>query len=60
MQIGDECDTYESISTVLYNKSSITVFLMYLGGTYLRFHLISAINFYYVINKLIILIYNTH
>jgi hypothetical protein len=60
MQIGDECDTYESISTVLYNKSSITVFLMYLGGTYLMFHLIPAINFYYVINKLIILIYSTH
>jgi hypothetical protein len=39
-------------------KSSATVFLEYLRGNwrYLRFSLISVIDFYYVINKLIILV----
>jgi hypothetical protein len=43
-------------------KNSATVFLGYLGGTWrnLRFHLISVINFYYVINKLIILVPGPH
>jgi hypothetical protein len=37
-------------------------FLKYLRGNWrkLKFHLISAINFYYIINKLIILIPDLH
>jgi hypothetical protein len=35
-------------------------FLKYLRGRKLKFHLISAINFYYIINKLIILIPDLH
>jgi hypothetical protein len=43
-------------------KSSITVFLGCLRGNwrYLRFPLISVVNFYYVINKLIILASDSH
>jgi hypothetical protein len=46
----------------VYNKSSATVFLGYLRGTwmYLMFFLISAVDFYYVIDKLIILVTNPH
>jgi hypothetical protein len=42
--------------------SSATVFLWYLGGTWrnLRFPLILIVNFYYIINKLIILIHVSH
>jgi hypothetical protein len=42
--------------------SSATVFLGYLRDTwrYIMFPLISAVDFYYVINKLIILIPNPH
>jgi hypothetical protein len=42
--------------------SSVTVFLEYLRGTwsYLRSLLISAVDFYYVINKLIILVLDPH
>jgi hypothetical protein len=38
------------------------VFLGYLRGTwrYLRFLLITIVDFYYVINKLIILLYDSH
>jgi hypothetical protein len=44
--------------TNVSNKSSATVFLGYLRGNwrYLRFSLISAVDFYYIINKLIILV----
>jgi hypothetical protein len=43
-------------------KSSATVFLVYLTGIwkYLRFSLISAVDFYYIINKLIILVPDPH
>jgi hypothetical protein len=44
-----------SFSSDIYNTSSAT-----LSRRYLRFPLISAINFYYVINKLIILILDLH
>jgi hypothetical protein len=42
--------------------SSATMFLGYLRGTwrYLKFSLISVVDFYYVINKLIILILDAH
>jgi hypothetical protein len=44
------------------DKSSATVFLGYLRGTsrYQSFSLISAVNFYYIINKLIILVPSLH
>jgi hypothetical protein len=43
-------------------ESFATIFLGYLRGTWrnLMFHLISVINFYYVINKLIILLSDSH
>jgi hypothetical protein len=43
-------------------KSSAMVFLGYFRGTwmYLSFPLISAVNFYYIINKLIILVPAPH
>jgi hypothetical protein len=43
-------------------KSFSTVFVRYLGGIgrNLKFSLISIVNFYYVINKLIILISDPH
>jgi hypothetical protein len=34
--------------------------IMFLGTWYIVFSLISAVNFYYIINKLIILIYDTY
>jgi hypothetical protein len=48
---------YKSLDFI-FILSSATVFLGYLGGTwrYLSFLLISVINFYYVISKLIILV----
>jgi hypothetical protein len=49
-------------SVIVSNKSSATLILGYLRGTwrYLRFPLISAIDFYHVINKLIILVSDSH
>jgi hypothetical protein len=45
-----------------YVMSSVTVFLWCLRDNWsnLRFHLISVINIYYIINKLIILVYDQH
>jgi hypothetical protein len=47
---------------IYYLKISIMIFLRYLigNGRYLRFSLISVVDFYYVINKLIILISDPH
>jgi hypothetical protein len=46
----------------IFKMSSATVFLGYLRGIcrYLRSHLISAVDFYCVINKLVILVYGSH
>jgi hypothetical protein len=48
----------KKLVTCIRTKSSAMVFLEYMRGTgrYLRFSLISTVDFYYVINKLIILI----
>jgi hypothetical protein len=49
---------HRSNINILY-KVFATVFLWYLRGTwrYLNFFKISAVNFYYVINKLLVLVH---
>jgi hypothetical protein len=46
----------------MLEQSSAMRFLVYPGGNwkYLSFYLISIINFYYIINKLIILVAHSH
>jgi hypothetical protein len=55
-------EIWESLTISIYLMSSATVFLGYLRGTlrYIRSHLISAVDFYCVINKLIILVPEPH